>query len=99
MREIYLEWPRDAKYEKEYTGIIYWSYSENHWDDRIDKNYYKNGKHHRTNGPAAVEYLNSENEKIHFMLNGRYYRKEEWFGLLSEDEKIEAFFNSDEWNK
>jgi hypothetical protein len=53
------------------------------------KAYYLNGKKHRVDGPA-VEFVNGYKE---WFLNGIYYSQEEWFELLSEEDKLKAIWN------
>lgn len=57
--------------------------------------YLLNGLYHRTDG-AAVMYHDDKTENI-FSLNGRVYHKEDWFQALSEDEKIQALWNIEQW--
>lgn len=73
------------KMPNEFTGI------------RVDyagiKDYYKEGMLHRADGCA---YNYSDGTGL-FFLEGKRYKKEQWFELLSEEEKFEALFNIDEW--
>lgn len=62
--------------------------------------YYLNGNPHRTDGPARFwKDLQAKNVLyVEFWLKGNYYKPaEKWFEALSEDEKILALFNADEW--
>lgn len=65
----------------------------------IDKHggeiYYRNGKYHREDGPCYI----SVSGNPCFALKGRLFYKEIWFSKLSEEQKMEALFNFNEWNQ
>lgn len=80
------DWNKESggKY-KNFTGkVIITDYDSIH--------YLENGQLHRIDGHAEI-YPNYKQ----FWLKGFPFKKEEWFNLLSEDEKIQALFNTDEW--
>lgn len=98
MKELHLKWNIDnSKSGTEYTGIVYWSYTE---DKKIDKFYYFRGEFHRTDGPAIIKDIHGmENgpKPMFYLKSKRYYIEEQWFNDLSEDEKLKALFNVSEW--
>ena len=54
-----------------------------HWDDgtkNFNKNYVKNGKMHREDGPARID-LNSNLE--YYFLNGNLLSKEDWYLIVN----------------
>jgi hypothetical protein len=54
-----------------------------------DKSWYLNGKLHRIDGPAIERY---DGGKAWF-LNGVNYSQEEWFEMLSKEDKLKAIWN------
>lgn len=55
------------------------------------------GKTHRTDGPAIIWLAQWAEENSEFVLNNVILSKENWFGALTEDKKIQALWNIDEW--
>jgi uncharacterized Fe-S cluster-containing protein len=64
-----------------YTGIVEHPNGIKIW--------YLNGQRHRLDGPA-IEYKNGDK---YWFLNGFNYSQEEWFELLSEEDKLNAIWN------
>ncbi len=57
------------------------------------KEWFIHGKKHREDGPAVI-YSNGER---HWYFDGWKYPQEEWFGLLTSEEKEKAVWNMDQW--
>ncbi len=55
--------------------------------------WYVNNKKHRDDGPAVIY---SDGSK-QWLLDGFFYSQEEWFELLTPEEKEKALFNMDNW--
>lgn len=81
-----------------YTGIVHW-YLGSDFDKTNFIWHVRNGILHRIDGPAMVYPNDGRIYSLDFYLNDEAYSKEEWYELLSEDEKVQALFNADEWNK
>lgn len=64
-----------------YTGIVVFPLGNKWW--------FLNGKLHRIDGPA-IEYKNGD--KLWY-LNGVPYPQEEWFNLLTDEDKLNAVWN------
>jgi hypothetical protein len=64
-----------------YTGIIQWSASIKQW--------YFEGKLHRVDGPAFESIYGTKA----WYLNGIKYSQEEWFEMLSDEDKEKAIWN------
>jgi hypothetical protein len=54
--------------------------------------WYINGKLHRVNGPA-IEYHDESSHLNEWFLNDKEYSQEEWFEMLSEENKLEMIWN------
>lgn len=59
--------------------------------------YVKNGKRHREDGIAVFPGF-LPTPRPGFYLNGIEYSKEQWFEALTEEQRIQALWNVDEWN-
>jgi hypothetical protein len=70
-----------SEFPVNYTGIVEQSNGDLIW-------YYK-GKVHREDGPA-IDYPNGYKA---WYLNGIKYSQEEWFEMLSDEDKLEAIWN------
>lgn len=65
---------------------------------RID--YYQDGVYHRIDGPAKHVIKIPGEEGVAFHLKGKlYFKAEDWFEALTEDEKLIAIWNLNEWGK
>lgn len=82
-----------AARQPNFSGILI--YHSEHDNIAETREYYKKGKYHRVDGPA---YLSTSGNPV-FYLHGKNYSKEEWFEKLTEDQKMRALFNADEWNQ
>jgi hypothetical protein len=95
---------RYSEIPEKYTGIVEHSNGDKSWYlngkfHRLDgpaieyyngnKVWYLNNKRHRVGGPA-VEFSNGHKK---WYLNGINYSQEEWFELLSEEDKLNAIWN------
>jgi hypothetical protein len=89
---------------KNYTGVVEYHNGDKEWylngkkhrDDgpavelkNGGKHWHLNGQRHRIDGPA-IEYANGYKS---WYLNGTKYSQEEWFEMLSEENKLEMIWN------
>lgn len=59
--------------------------------------YFRNGLMYRDDGPAVI--ISSDGKKEYrFYLGAKSLTKEEWFNALTEEQKMKAIFNMDEWS-
>jgi hypothetical protein len=87
-----------------YTGIVEYFNGNKAWYlngkyHRVDgpafeyssgtKSWYLYGKLHRVDGPA-IELHNGDKS---WCLNGKKYSQDEWFEMLSDEDKLEAIWN------
>jgi hypothetical protein len=91
---------------KKYTGIVEYSNDDKVWylnglchrvngpaSELLDRDeWYINGKLHRVNGPA-IEYHDESSHLNEWFLNDKEYSQEEWFEMLSEENKLEMIWN------
>lgn len=75
-----------------FTGKAIW---EDHLEYDGDIDYWLDGKEHRIDGPALIS---AEGYTAFYIRGSYFYKKEDWFKALSEDEKLEALWNIEEWN-
>lgn len=82
---------------KNFTGIVdlFWGPDSGiSREEHFKIVYLENKKYHRIDGPAEIFVSTG---KGYFWLNDKGYSKETWFKDLTEDEKIQALYNIDEW--
>ncbi len=63
------------------------------YSDKYRMMYFLDGKLHRSNGPALIYYTGLKSIS-YFYLGTEYKKKEEWFQVLTTEEKRQALWNS-----
>jgi len=72
-------------------GPAYIIYNKN---GNVECEYYiLNGKRHREDGPAVIWYYENGNiECVYYYLNGESLTKQEWYNLLSTEQKVNLLY-------
>lgn len=85
----YEEFYINQKLYNNYSGKIIWK------DDNTT-DYYLEGQSHRIDG-RAIQYTAEKNDGCFALRGETIYFAEEWFEKLTDEEKLQALFNIDEW--
>lgn len=71
-------------------GVIHRDGGPAYQDSKGAEVWYSNGKVHREDGPAMIS--SSRSHKYWFLDGKRYYKKEEWFEALTDNQKVAYMF-------